>query len=162
MILIQESFLDSLILHTIPGMGKSLKFEPNLDLGEGKASERNLKYRQALLKLLENKIYKPLHALSYDEPTYILIEKVDKMVDEYIKAGQVLVKEYLTHAYHQGVDEAKFKLLEVTENEYKPDIAENPLKLKQIIEMQQKNIEDYGLTLRGRLRSTIEINRWME
>lgn len=40
--------------------------------------------------------------------------------------------------------------------DYEPLVPENPEQLDCLISMQQRNVEDYALVLRGRLRSVIE------
>ena len=53
------------------------------------------------------------------------------------------------------------KLQKKQDANYKAQIDKNPKQLQQIITMGKHNIEDYGLVLRGRLRSAIESESWM-
>lgn len=151
-----------LIKKTNPG---APTFEPNKNLGEGKASDRNLEFRQALLSLLEDTVYKPMNGLlKSDKSVDEMISVLDGFIDDYITQGQELVKEYLTSAYQNSAEEATAKLLSAAKKlkaNYKPKLPKEPEKLSQLIAMAQRNIEDYGLTLRGRLRSNIENQAWM-
>lgn len=140
-------------------------FKPNKNLGEGKASDRNLEFRQALLTLLEDTVYKPMNGLlKSDKSVNDKITDMDGFIDDYISQGQDLVKEYLISAYQNSAEEATEKLLAAAKKQnakYKPKLPKEPKKLSQLIAMAQRNIEDYGLTLRGRLRSNIENQAWM-
>ena len=140
-------------------------FKPNKNLGEGHASDRNLEYRQALLTLLKDEVYTPMQKLmktnkSVDDK----IKALDSYIDNYITKGQKLVTDYLTKAYQNGVDEATTNLKRAAKKQdakYKPKVPKNPAKLQQLIVMGKQSIEDYGLTLRGRLRSAIQTASYM-
>jgi hypothetical protein len=170
MVKVNEDFLDSLLLTAMPELEKALKdepltFEPNPNLGEGNASDRNLEYRQTLLTLLKDTVYDPMTGLlNSDKTVEEKIKAVDGYIEDYIYSGKSLVEEYLTKSYMDSAEEATIKLKEAAKQqdaEYGPNIPDKPDKLLQIILMGQHNIEDYGLTLRGRLRSAIETKAWM-
>ena len=71
----------------------------------------------------------------------------------------------LTQLYYSGVDDATGKLNSAAEQyniDYKPLVPDMPEKLQFLIGMHQRNIEDYALVLRGRLRSAIEAKKYLE
>lgn len=167
---VDEDFLDNLLLKAIPELEKALKddtltFKPNPNLGEGKASDRNLEYRQALLTCLKDTVYDPMGTLLKSDKTVDeQIKALDGYIDDYIYGGKKLVDGYLTKGYQIGADEASKHLKDAAKKQdtnYKPNIAVKPEKLQQLISMGERNIEDYGLTLRGRLRSAIDTSSWM-
>ncbi|GEM_PF-4699051 len=143
-----------------------LTFKPNKDLGEGNASDRNLEYRQALLTCLKETVYNPMTKIldsgkSVDDE----IQALDGYIDDYIKKGQEIVEEYLTDAYQTGAKQAVSQLKKAANKQgvnIKPKIPDKPERLQQIIQMQQMNVEDYGLTLRGRIRSAIMSKQWLD
>ena len=141
-------------------------FKPNPNLGEGHASDRNMEYRQALLDLLKNEVYTPMQKLmKTNKNVNTKITALDTYIDNYITKGQKLVTNYLTKAYQNGVDEATTNLKKAAKKQdtkYKPKVPKNPDKLQQLIEMGKQSIEDYGLTLRGRLRSAIQTASYID
>jgi hypothetical protein len=175
MIAVDEDLFDSLLLNAIPEIKELEKavsksdgptFKPNQNLGEGKASDRNLEYRQALLTCLKDTVYTPTSKLLKQEKSVDAeIKAIDGFIEDYIKQGQSIVEKYLTDAYQKSAEEATAHLLAAAKKQgakYKPKIPDNPERLQQIITMQQLNIEDYGLTLRGRLRSAITSKQWLD
>lgn len=168
MIPVDENFFDELLTKVMPELKKTnteLTFKPNKNLGEGRASDRNLKHRQALLSLLKDTVYDPMtELLKSDKTLDEKIKAVNGYIDDYIHDGQQLVKDNLTGSYQTGIDDAITHLKKAAKEQsvsFKPKIPENPAKLQQIINMAQHNIEDYGLRLRGRLISAIETEAWM-
>ncbi|WP_321421624.1 hypothetical protein [uncultured Methanobacterium sp.] len=99
-VLVKTDFFHSLLFDA--GLIKkadpgSPTFKPNKNLGEGKASERNLEFRQVLLTLLEDTVYKPMNGLLKSNKTVDeMISDLDGFIDDYIAQGQDLVKESLT------------------------------------------------------------------
>jgi hypothetical protein len=167
---VDEDFLDNLLLKVMPELEKTVKdesltFEPNKNLGEGKASERNIDNRQLLLTCLKDTVYDPMTALlKSDKSTEEQIKKVDELIDDYIKEGQSLIETILTKSWNIGVDESETYLKKAAKKQdakYKAKISDRPEQLQQIITLGKHNIEDYGLVLRGRLRSAIESESWM-
>ncbi|AEG18648.1 hypothetical protein [Methanobacterium paludis] len=199
MIAVDEDLFDSLLLNAIPEIKElekaavklrkmehdyplvlkkiaPLTFKPNLNLGEGKASERNLEYRQSLLTCLEDSVNTPTSKLlakklpttSFEEK-YSEIKKeiglFDGYIEDYISNGQGIVKDYQTNTYKIGADEATSYLLAAAKKQgakYKPIIPDNPVRLQFIIDWQQKMIEDYGLVLRGRIRNAFYSKGWSD
>jgi hypothetical protein len=170
MIEVDEGFLDGLLLKVMPELkktvqGDKLTFKPNLNLGEGKASDRNLEYRQALLTCLKDTVYDPMNTLLKSDKTVDeKISALDGFIDDYIKEGQILIEDILTKSWNVGVNESETYLKKAAKKQdakYKAKIPDNPEQLQQIITMGKHNIEDYGLVLRGRLRSAIESESWM-
>ncbi|MCE7697865.1 MAG: hypothetical protein K8E24_003175 [Methanobacterium paludis] len=152
--------------HSHESIKADLTFKPNPNLGEGKASDRNLEYRQACLTNLKDTVYDPYgKLLKTDKSVEDKIKALDGFIDDYINKGQELVREYLTESFQTNAEQATKYLLAAAKKQgakYKPKIPDNPERLQQIITMQQLNIEDYGLTLRGRLRSAITSKQWLD
>jgi hypothetical protein len=167
---VDEDFLDNLLIKAIPELEKTVKdepltFEPDKNLGEGKASKRNLDNRQLLLTCLKDTVYDPMTTmLKEDKTTEEQITVMDGFIDDYIKEGQSLIESILTKSWNIGVNESETYLKAAAKKQdakYKAKISDNPEQLQQIITMGKHNIEDYGLVLRGRLRSAIESESWM-
>lgn len=152
--------------HLACKVDQPLSFKPDKDLGEGRPSKRNLKYRQALLTCLKETVYDPMTKIfdsnkSVDEG----IEALDNCIDNYIMKGKEIVEKYLADAYQTGADQAISRLKNAAHEQdvnIKPRIPDQPERLQEIIRMQEMNVEDYGLTLRGRLRSAIMSKRWLD
>ena len=90
---------------------ESLTFEPNKNLGEGKASERNLDSRQLLLTCLKDTVYDPMTTLlKSDKTTEEQIKAIDGFIDDYIKEGQILLEDSLTKSWNIGLDESETNL----------------------------------------------------
>ena len=86
-------------------------------------------------------------------------------IDEYLLMAKKFVEINLIRSYFGGVDDATQKLNDAVEQygiDYKPIIPDMPEKLQFLINMHQRNIEDYALVLRGRLRSAIEAKAYMD
>lgn len=145
---------------------RELTFKPNPNLGEGQASERNLEYRQGLLTILKDTVYTPYSKLlKSDKDTDEIITALDGLIEDYIQQAQEYVDTSLTASYHESVQIATDNLKKAAKKQgakYKPNIPEKPDRLLQIIKLQQNNVEDYGLTLRGRLRSAIQSKQWLD
>ena len=165
MIEVDEDFLDNLLLTVMPELEKTVKdepltFEPDKNLGEGKASKRNLDNRQLLLTCLKDTVYNPMNVmLKKDITRDERITETDGFIDDYINEGQILIEDILTKSWNIGVNESETYLKAAAKKQdvkYKAKIPDNPEQLQQIIAMGKHNIEDYGLVLRGRLRSAIE------
>ena len=111
-----------------------------------------------LLTLVEEMIEKPLASMDYNQPVEEIIKEVDRYIDAYLLVALKFVEVDLTQSYYTGVDDATGKLNSAAEQytlDYKPIIPDVPDKLLSLIGMHQRNIEDYTLVLRGRLRSAI-------
>ena len=68
-------------------------FKPNEKLGEGKASARNLEYRQSLLTLLKDSVYTPVQTmLKKKMEVDARIKIIDDSVDNYITQGKKLIE----------------------------------------------------------------------
>jgi hypothetical protein len=125
----------------------------------------NFDHSETLLKLVEEVIEKPLTSLDYNQPLEEVIKELDGYVDEYLLMAKKLVEVNLMQAYYGGVDDATSKLNDAVEQhgiDYKLIIPDMPEKLQFLIDMHQRNIEDYALVLRGRLRSAIEAKAYMD
>lgn len=120
---------------------------------------------ETLLTLVEEMIEKPLASIDYNRPIEEIIKEVDRYIDEYLVVAMKIVEVELTQSYYNGVDDATQKLNSAAEQyeiDYKPLVPDIPDKLQFLINMQQHNIEDYSLVLRGRLRSAIENKKYLE
>lgn len=142
-----------------------VSFKPNLNLGEGKASERNLNARQDLITPIEDLVFNPMEkVVNSDKSVDDKIESCDGFIQDYITKGQKIVKDNFINSFDTGVDESTTKVKDAAKKQnasYKPNIPKNPDKLQFLIKMAQYNVEDYGLVLRGRLRSAILTEYWM-
>jgi hypothetical protein len=122
-------------------------------------------YNMVLLELIEEMIEEPFASLDYDQPVEDVILEVDGYIEGYILASRKLVEYQLTQSYWEGVDDATGKLNAAAEQldiEYNLWVPDNPEKLERLIHMHQRNVEDYALVLRGRLRSVIEAYFYMD
>ena len=120
---------------------------------------------ETLLTLVEEMIEKPLALIYYKKPVGELIREVDGCIDGYLLAAMKIVEVDLTQSYYSGVDDATGKLNSAAEQyniDYKPLVPDMPEKLQFLIGMHQRNIEDYALVLRGRIRSVIEAKKYLE
>lgn len=125
----------------------------------------NSQYNVVLLELFEEMIEKPLASLDYDLPLEEVIGIVDEYIGGYVLASKKLVEYHLTQAYLEGVLDATLKLNAVMERldvEFEPLVPDRPEKLDRLIRMHQRNVEDYALVLRGRVRSSIEAYFYLE
>lgn len=121
-----------------------------------------LDYQEALVKLVEEIIEKPLATLGYNQSVEEIIKELDGFVDNYILTARKLVEVYLLQAYQSGVIDATEKLNKAAGQDIKPLVSDHPEKLDFLISMHQRNVEDYALVLRGRLRSSIETKKYLE
>ena len=132
-------------------------FTPNTNLGEGNATIRNLQYRQQLLSLLKDAVYTPVVDMLNDpnQSPDQRITFIDKCIDDYISKGNIMVETTMNDSYSKGCDiaESKLKAAGVPI----PKRVANPPRVQSIIRQQQMNIEDIGLSLRGRLRQLVNV-----
>jgi hypothetical protein len=142
-----------------------LSFKPNKNLGEGNASERNLAYRQDILTILKETVYLPIQKMLKKnlEPEEE-IKFIDGCIEDYIDKGSAMIEKGLTKSYQQGVDEANKNMKEAAKKQKFVYKATTPDKkyLNQIIAIQKRTLEDKALVLRGRLRSAIDTDSWMQ
>jgi hypothetical protein len=142
-------------------------FKPNKNLGEGKATQRNLAYRQELLTLLKDTVYTPVNKMldkksmaSEDRITF-----VDNSIDSYISKGWSLIDDKLPNSYFSGLDEGNAYIKKAAKKQgynYSVKTPKIPVKLEMIINIQKRSLEDKALVLRGRLRSAIDTESWMK
>jgi hypothetical protein len=140
-------------------------FKPNKNLGEGKASKRNLEYRQKLLTLLKDSVYTPVQKIiDSKKPVEEKISAIDSCIDDYIKEGSKLIETSLTQSYMTGSELATGNIKKEAKKRginYSVKIEKTPKRLQQLINMQKRNLEDKALVLRGRLRSAVDTDAWM-
>jgi len=111
-------------------------FKPNPDLGEGKASEDELKYRKELqdeLKKLYNKVVKAKD------------KDVKKLVDTYILNSQKTVQKNIDKIYDKSIETGIQQLKDAGIKKKKP--KEDPEGKKALLEWQLFAVEKVGITI---------------
>lgn len=131
-------------------------FKPNLNLGEGVATDDEIDYRESVIKLLEpiSEEFKSFNKSTIFTPEQ-QISRVDKLIDTFISEAQAIVQKRVTERYQSGYKDMNNHLISA---KVKPPV-QNPLqpRLQSLLRQQLQNIEDIGLVLRGRLRQIINI-----
>lgn len=111
-------------------------FKPNPNLGEGKASDDELKYRKELqdeLKSLYNKITKTKE------------KDIPKVIDEYILNSQEIVEKNIDYIYDKSIETGLENLRQVGIDKKKP--KEDPESKKALLEWQRYSIYKVGRTI---------------
>ncbi|KYC51666.1 MAG: hypothetical protein AMQ22_01227 [Candidatus Methanofastidiosum methylothiophilum] len=133
-----------------------VEFKPNPNLGEAGATKEELNYRQVLILYL-----KPV----WDSAKKIIIEsdlslqekhvEINKLIENFISNVQKVAQSTVTSRYNAGytrmegyVKKAKYKI---------PSRPKEQPRLDTLLLQQTMNIEDIGLTLRGKLRQILNI-----
>lgn len=143
-------------------------FEPDTNLGEGKATGRNLEYRKQLLTLLKETVYLPVQDILLKKGLDVeaRISLIDKCISDYISAAWKLVEspDGIPKSYNTGLTSTQPFIKKAAEKKgitYKATMPKQPQRLTMMINMQKRSVEDKALVLRGRLRSSIDTEAWM-
>lgn len=136
---------------------KPLTFEPDLNLGEGGATDEEIIYRQELLDLAQT-LYKNIEStININQQVNDKIRKIDSYINDFILEGQKAVLKHIPRTWNDGINEGLTTLEEIApEKKFTEDKIIDTTK-DLIIQQQQMNIEDIGLKLRGRIRQYLNI-----
>lgn len=136
----------------------TLDFKPNENLGEGKATPEELKYRQEILDLGDEFLKGTDKVINSKSSPTQQLEEIDKLANTYITDGQKLIKSKLPDEWDNTTDEG-IKILKKLDSKkkYNPKKIET-IKKDLILQHSLFNIEDIGLKARGRLRQYILLN----
>lgn len=133
---------------------KTLTFKPNPTLGEGKASKEELQYRQYLL-LYVKQMYDAIKKIKNgNELIDAKILAIDKIIDTFIINSKTLVQNTVTARYKGGYNKLG-EMIQKFKPSMIPIMEKDQPRLAAILKQQLMNIEDIGLTYRGRVRQLL-------
>jgi len=115
MVLINEDFLDNLLLKVMPDLQKTVtgkpSFKPDKNLGEAKPTKDQLAYRTDLLNISEDYYEKELEILKQsDESLSWKVQSITNLMDTYEVELCKIAEKTLTDNYDQAVKVANEKL----------------------------------------------------